>query len=306
MSIARVGFVRVVLWGALAGAAFPAAAHDFWIEPSTFRPHESQTVSVGLRVGDHFEGQRVPRTPDRIVTFVAVGPEGERSIPGRAGIDPAGFVRFTTPGTHVLGFRSNNAFTEMEPDRFKRHLQEKGLDAILARLGGPAGLAGPDRLAGPDGLAAPGRPGRKVREAYSRCSKSLIRVGDAAGHGRDAAGLGGDRPLGFTLEIISESDPYDSAAGTELAFRIVHEGRPLEGALVTAARRGAPGEPLSARTDADGRVSFRLGEAGTWLIACVHMAEAPKGVDAAWESLWASLTFELPAASAVAARDKGL
>jgi hypothetical protein len=290
MIIARVGFVRVVLWGALVGAAFPAAAHDFWIEPSTFRPHGSQTLSVGLRVGDHFEGQRVPRTPDRIVTFVAVGPEGERSIPGRAGIDPAGFVRFTTPGTHVLGFRSNNAFTEMEPDRFKRHLQEKGLDAILARLGGPTGVAG---------LAGPGRTGRKVREAYSRCSKSLIRVGDAAGQG-------GDRSLGFTLEIVSESDPYDSAAGAEMAFRIVHEGRPLEGALVTAARRGASGEPLSARTDADGRVSFRLGEAGMWLIACVHMAEAPKDVDAAWESLWASLTFELPAASAVAARDKGL
>ena len=303
MSIARVGFVRVVLWGALAGAAFPAAAHDFWIEPSTFRPHESQTVSVGLRVGDHFEGQRVPRTPDRIVTFVAVGPEGERSIPGRAGIDPAGFVRFTTPGTHVLGFRSNNAFTEMEPDRFKRHLQEKGLDAILARLAGPAGLAGPTGLAAPDRT---GRTGRTVREAYSRCSKSLIRVGDAAGQGDAAAGQGGDRPLGFTLEIVSESDPYDSAAGSELAFLVVHEGRPLEGALVTAARRGASGEPLAARTDADGRVSFRLGEAGTWLIACVHMTEAPKGVDAAWESLWASLTFELPAAVAVAARDKGL
>jgi len=294
MSIARVGSVRVVLWAALAGAAFPAAAHDFWIEPSTFRPHESQTVSVGLRVGDHFEGQRVPRTPDRIVTFVAVGPEGERSIPGRAGIDPAGFVRFTTPGTHVLGFRSNNAFTEMEPDRFKRHLQEKGLDAILARLAEPAGLAGP------------GRPVQKVREAYSRCSKSLIRVGAAAGNGRDAAGQGGDRPLGFTLEIVSESDPYDSAAGSELAFRIVHEGRPLQGALVTATRRGAPGEPLAARTDAGGRVSFRLREAWTWLIACVHMVEAPKGVDAAWESLWASLTFELPEAAAVVARDKGL
>jgi len=305
MSIARVGFVRLVLWGALAGAAFPAAAHDFWIEPSTFRPHESQAISVGLRVGDHFEGQRVPRSPDRIVTFVAVGPEGERSIPGRSGIDPAGFVRFTTPGTHVLGFRSNNAFTEMEPDRFRRHLQEKGLDAILARLAVPAGLSGP-ALAGPDGLAAPGRTGRKVREAYSRCSKSLIRVGDAVGQGDDAAGQGGDRPLGFTLEIVSESDPYDRAAGAELAFRIVHEGRPLEGALVTAARRGASREPLAARTDAGGRVSFRLGEAGTWLIACVHMAEAPKGVDAAWESRWASLTFELPAAVAVAAGDKGL
>ncbi len=268
------------MWAVLAGTAFPAAAHDFWIEPSTYRPRVGQAVSIGLRVGDHFKGQPVVRTPDRIVKFVSVRLGGESPIPGRAGTDPAGLVRFTAPGTHVLGYRGNRAFTEMEADGFKKYLEEKGLETILARR------------------AELGQTDRKVREAYSRCSKSLIRVGDAAGGG-------GDRPIGFTLEILAESDPYEKAAGSDLSFRLAYEGRPLPGALVTATRQGARDEPLSARTDAGGRVRFTLGEAGSWLIACVHMIEAPEGVDAEWESLWASLTFELPAAPAAMTKDAG-
>ena len=32
----------------------------------------------------------------------------------------------------------------------------------------------------------------------------------------------------------------------------------------------------------------------TWLVKAVHMVQAPAGTDADWESLWASLTFEIP------------
>jgi len=258
-------------WLVLASTASPATGHDFWIEPSTFRPRVGQPVGIGLRVGDQFKGQTVARTPDRIVKFISVGAGGETSIPGRAGADPAGLVRLTMRGTHVLGYRSNHAFTEMEAVRFEEYLEEKGLEKILARR------------------KELGQTDKKAREAYSRCSKSLIGVGDGAGEG-------GDRVIGFTLEIVSESNPYEEAAGSELAFRLAYEGKPLQGALVTATRRGAADQKLSARTDAAGLVRFTLGEAGIWLIACVHMVEAPQGLDAEWESHWASLTFELPAA----------
>jgi len=38
-----------------------------------------------------------------------------------------------------------------------------------------------------------------------------------------------------------------------------------------------------------------LDRPGLWLIKAVHMVPAPEGSGAEWESLWASLTFELPA-----------
>lgn len=259
-----------IAWLMLAGPAASASGHDFWIEPSTFWPRVGERVNVGLREGDHFQGLPVARRPERIVKFVSLGPGGEKPIVGREGADPAGIARFTEPGWVVLGYRSNHAFTEMEGAKFEEYLREEGLEKVVALR------------------KARGLSGEKAREAFSRCSKSLVLVGEASGDARD-------RRIGFTLEIVAESGPYEKADGSERSFRVLFEGEPLEGALVTAARREAPDDTRQARTGADGRVKLSLEEPGAWLVASVHMIEAPKGVDADWESFWASLTWENPA-----------
>jgi hypothetical protein len=56
----------------------------------------------------------------------------------------------------------------------------------------------------------------------------------------------------------------------------------------------SPGAKVSART-VGGRASLVLDRPGLWLVKVVHMVPAPEGSGAEWESLWASLTFELPA-----------
>ena len=48
-----------VLTVALVWAA-PLRAHDFWIEPSAFRPALDDKVSLVLRVGQNFSGNRLP------------------------------------------------------------------------------------------------------------------------------------------------------------------------------------------------------------------------------------------------------
>ena len=58
-----------------------------------------------------------------------------------------------------------------------------------------------------------------------------------------------------------------------------------------------PSEKLTARTDNDGRVRFRLPPGGMWLVKAVHMVPAPAGANADWASFWASLTFELQASA---------
>jgi hypothetical protein len=70
-------------------------------------------------------------------------------------------------------------------------------------------------------------------------------------------------------------------------------GKLVAGALVVAMNRLNPSEKLSARTDNDGRVRFRLRPDGMWLVKAVHMVPAPAGANAEWASFWASLTFEL-------------
>lgn len=254
------GCAAGVAWMALTGVAMPVLAHDFWIEPSTFQPRIGERISVGLHIGDEFKGWSVPRNARRIEAFVAIGPDGERPILGRDGSDPAGIARFDAPGAYVIGYRSNAAFTEMEAAKFEEYLREKGLDRIRALR---------DRR---------GESGKRAREAYSRFSKSLLRVGDAAGGAAD-------RTLGLRFEIVAESPAGE--------FRLMFDGKPLNNALVVARRREAPDESIEGRTDARGRVKLPIAEPGVWLIASVHMLEAHEGIGADWESFWASLTCEL-------------
>jgi uncharacterized GH25 family protein len=251
---------------ACGGSAF---AHDFWIEPSSFRPAPGEEVAIALDVGEHLQGDPVPRATERIDRFVLVGPGGEMELSGEEGKDPAGRVRIGETGIYVAGYRSRRARIELEAAKFESYLAEEGLDAVR-------------ELRKKRGESA--RPGREV---YSRCAKSILSAGDAA------SATGWERVLGFSLEIVPEANPYALVPPPNLPVRILYEGKPLEGILVEALNENDPRHPSSARTGADGRAVLPLGSGGMWLIKAVHMTEAPAGVGADWESLWASLTFEI-------------
>jgi hypothetical protein len=62
---------------------------------------------------------------------------------------------------------------------------------------------------------------------------------------------------------------------------------------VVALNEDDPDARLAARSDFDGRVVFRPGRTGRWLVKAVHMVPAPPEADADWESVWASVTFEI-------------
>lgn len=243
-------------------------AHDMWIQPTTFSPEPGQIVGMRLRVGQDLLGDPLPRDPGLIKQFVVEDAGGRKPVVGRDGGDPAGFVRVAAPGLFVVGYWSNPSAVELEAEKFNQYVKEEGLDAVAALR------------------ARRNETGAKARELFSRCAKSLVVSGSAG----DAQG---DRPLGFTLELVAERNPYAIGAGQDLPIRLTYENRPLAGALVVAMNRQNPSEKLSARTDSAGRVRFRLRPGGMWLVKAVHMIPAPAGANAEWASFWASLTFEL-------------
>jgi hypothetical protein len=251
----------------LAALGVPRAlGHDFWIEPSSFRPPVGSEFPVALRVGEGFRGDPVPRDDRKIDRFVMVGPAGESAIPGLPGTDPAGLARIERPGLAVIGYRSRRTSIELEAEKFEKYLTEEGLERVSkARV---------ER----------GETGKPGKEVYSRCAKSLVLAGGGATSGFD-------RSLGFTLELVPEK--FLEKPG-ELPVRLLYDGRPLEGALVIAIHRDEPEKKISSRTGRDGRVRLLLTRAGAWLVKAVHMVPAPKDTGADWESLWASLTFEIP------------
>jgi len=255
---------RLVVTG-LALMGVPLAAHDMWIEPTTFFPQSGQIVSLRLRVGQDLLGDPLLLDPSLVNQFVVSDGDGVRPVVRRDGRDPAGLVRLTTPGVHVIGYRSNPSTIDIPADTFNQYLKEEGLDAVSAQR------------ARRNETRAP------AREIFSRCAKSLVFSGAAAQ---------GDRPLGFTLELVAERNPYGLRADQDLPVRLTYESRPLGGALVVAINRLNPADKMSARTDADGRVRFKLRHDGMWLIKAVHMVPAPPDAHAEWASFWASLTFE--------------
>ena len=107
-----------------------------------------------------------------------------------------------------------------------------------------------------------------------------------------------DRALGFAFELVPEQNPYALAAGGTLPLRLLYKGRPFAGALVVAMPKAHPEAAVTARSDSQGRVRLELGESGVWMVKAVHMARLESAAAAAehadWQSLWASLTFELP------------
>ncbi|MEM7244763.1 MAG: DUF4198 domain-containing protein [Acidobacteriota bacterium] len=250
-------------------AAGSASAHDFWIEPSAHRIAPADTVDLRLMIGERFQGEPYARNPAHLRRFEAVGPSGRWSIAGRPGQEPAGRTLFDRPGAHVVGYHSHGSLIEMPADDFDAYLAEEGLDHVLLQ-----------RAEGDD-------DDLPVRELFSRCAKSLLTVGPS----RDDVLPG---RLGLPLELMPEKPPWRLPIGETLPLQVVHDGRPLADALVRACRAGAPDHEIEHRTDATGRIELALPLPGRWLIKCVHVRPAPPEVDAEWESLWASLTFEIP------------
>src|SRR5947207_1662548 len=66
-----------------------ASAHDFWIEPSTFRPAPGEAFTASLRVGQKLQGEPLPLIPFFVDRFVLKGRGPEVSIEGESRSGPA-------------------------------------------------------------------------------------------------------------------------------------------------------------------------------------------------------------------------
>jgi uncharacterized GH25 family protein len=256
----------------LALLASTASAHDFWIEPSTFRPAVGERVTAALRVGQKLSGDPLPRIPTLIDRFLIQGESGvEGPMVGRMGSDPAGIALISDPGLHWIGYQSTPYPVALEAQKFEDYLRDEGLERII------------DQRKKSGQSAAPGR------ERFYRCAKALL---DTPGTASGAAHVL-DTPLGFTLELVPRRNPYAIRPGGELPLSLSFRGKPMANVLVVAMSKDDPEMAVRARTDAKGRVTLRLAHAGFWLIKAVHMESAPADAGVDWESWWASITFDL-------------
>jgi hypothetical protein len=246
-----------------------AFAHDFWIEPSTFRPAAGDRVTAALRVGQRLQGEPLPRIPPLIDRFVL----DNAPMLGLAGSDPAGIAAVAKPGLQWIGYQSNPYPVTLDAAKFEQYLRDEGLERVI------------------DERAKKGQSAAQGRERFYRCAKALLDAGGPSTTLRAGAKSGAvDVLLGFTLEFVPRKKPR---AGDELPLTLLFRGKPAANVLVVAMSKSDPDKAVRARTDARGRVTLRIAHGGFWLVKAVHMQSAPPDAGVEWESWWASLTFEL-------------
>lgn len=249
---------------------FPLQAHDFWLQPESHRPRKDETIAIKLFVGDDLtiEGER-PFDRKSVLRFQAIGEKRSRDLlsSGIEGKIPFARVAFDKEGTYWIGLERERKPIQIEAVKFNDYLKEEGLDRILDQR----------RL-----LKEDDKPGR---ERYSRYLKSLIQCGTM---GDD----GWMKTLGHRLEIIPLSDPHSLKSGDSLKVKVHFEGKPLgDVTLFGLHHKNEKTAHQKIRTDAEGIATFRLSEAGPWLLRMVHMRRCPDREEADWESFWTSLSF---------------
>ena len=246
MSI-RIRATRVCVVLCTALLCGPALAHDFWIEPGSFTPRLGEPVSVRLRVGERLQGEPVPFVPAWVNQFIVQDGANRRTVFARSGSEPAGALRIVNAGLHVVGYHSHASRVELPADKFDAYLIEEGLDAVAAQR-----------------AQRPANDG-KVRERFIRCAKSLVLAG-APGEEQ-----GGSAARVFRWSCWRKATRTARPKLTELQLRLTYEDRPLAGALVVAMNSRNPADKQSLRSDAEGRVRFRVLGGGFWLVKAVHM-----------------------------------
>lgn len=255
--------------------AAPAAGHDFWIQPESFRAEPGETVALSFMIGEPGAVEHWRTEWRKIVSLQDFGPAGVTDLAAsiRPVAEPAtpleavdATVALRGAGTHVLAFASNHAVSDLPAAEFEDYARHEGLAHLIALR------------------ASAGQSAANGREVYSRRAKALIQVGNRA---TDSV----SRPIGQTLEIVPLVNPALLPPGAPLRLRVLFHGAPLTGASVVLEALGPDtkhGEPQV--TDRNGEVSFPLVRRGAWKAATIwsYAIEDPR---ADYETIFSSLTF---------------
>lgn len=256
----------------LALLASPLSAHEFWIEPETFALPDGAPVVAQTIVGTELKGATYSYNPRDFTRFEIVTDAGVQPVEGRLGDKPA--LNMVPEGTGlatIVHVTRDHSLIYRKWEKFTAFCTHKdftwALDRHIAR-----------------GLAQD-----LVRERYSRHAKSLVALGD---------GAGADREMGLLTEIVAEANPYTDDLSGGFPVRVLYQGAPRADVQVELFERNAAGDVTIRlyRTDDQGRVSVDVTPGHFYLVDSVVMREleVTEDKDPAWESLWASLTFETP------------
>lgn len=245
-----------------------AQAHEFWLQPEKFLYQKGEVLKLNFMVGEDFTGEQWDLRKHRLVRFDHHAGDYsngliETVLPGEGNNLE---LKLDREGTHLFVMQSNNAFIELEAEKFNAYLKEDGLEDIL------------------EYRAKTNAQNKSAKEYYQRSAKLLVQVGNIPDDTFS-------KTVGTPIEIIPVKNPYALKQGAEMKFQVVFEGKPLAFARVKVwNRKDNRTSVQNIYTEKDGTLTTRLSNTGRWMVSCVKMVPA-KEAGADWQSYWGSLVF---------------
>ncbi len=248
----------------------PALAHEFWIEPERFQLAPDENLVARFKNGENFEGINLGFFEHRSKRFDLVSGGDVQPLMPRAGDIPVLDMAMPEPGLIIVAHETE-ASTIRYSDwaDFQAFANHKGFPDIRTRH------------------LERDLPETGFSELYTRHAKALVRVGD---------GSGSDRALDHETEFVALTNPYTEDLSAGFQLQLFYRGAPRADAQVEIFERTPEGEVRVSitRTDAEGRATVPVQPGHAYLLDAVVLRPGPEGAEHAWETLWASLTFEVP------------
>jgi uncharacterized GH25 family protein len=245
-------------------------AHEFWLEPQKFTFKKGEHVILNFKVGENFEGGNWRGNASSVKSLKLFYSNVEDDLESLIANDAEGdslTLQFYDEGTALIAYQSTNKHIELEPAKFLEYLKEDGLsNAIEFR-------------------EKNGETDSTGRENYMRCAKTLFQIGAT----RDEVHK---KYCSMPLEFVPLQHPYLLRKDQPLNFRLLFQGRPVQGALVKVWHRlNNKTEKVECTTNDEGIVEIPLSLAGKFMISSVRMERLENEPDAQWQSYWATFTW---------------
>lgn len=247
-----------------------AQAHEFWLLPKKFRYAPGEKMVIDFMVGENFEGEFWDLTRHKVEKLTIHNRVSSMDLSQKVAMSKGNNLEYTfnNVGTHLIAMESDNAYIELEAEKFDEYLTEDGLEYIKE-----------ERL-------KRGEQNHTSRELYSRYAKLLVQVGDKTDDTYK-------KSAGLKMEIIPSQNPYDLKSGDYMECKVLYRGNPEPNTLVKVwSHVGNRIFLQNIYSESDGTIRFPVSSTGSWMISTVKMIRSNSS-KAEWESMWASLVFEI-------------
>ena len=257
-------------------------SHDMFLKLGDYHLPPNTPVTLELVNGTFAASENtIDRSRMRDVSLVTDGERVALDTTQWTERGHATLLHLTTgaAGTYVAGVSTRTRTIAMDAQAFNGYLEHDGVLDELEWRGDNDALDQP------------------ANERYAKHVKTIFQVGDR--RTEDYA-----TPLGYPVEFVPTTNPYDLRPGDELTVRLLLDGRPLPDQPVLIGNDGDhdhhhhaanaehhhhAGRPV--RTNDAGELTIPITAAGTWHLRTIHMVRLPDDPALTHESKWATLTF---------------